>query len=117
MKHVTLWFLSVFAFAGVPMAAEVKMLGPEIQQALSDSVYVGAEAAQDIEQIFQSNGLTLYKAAGNQSQGSWKVEGNRYCSLWPPSDYWSCYDVVVNDRVVTFIASNGTRYPMRRKSP
>jgi hypothetical protein len=43
-------------------------------------------------QTFNADGSTLY-TAGEPSTGGWRVEGNQYCSVWPPSDRWDCYDI------------------------
>jgi hypothetical protein len=40
-------------------------------------------------QSFAAGGSTTYDG----TSGSWQVEGGRYCSVWPPSDRWACYDV------------------------
>ena len=43
-------------------------------------------------QDFRASGRTLYNA-GRDSWGYWRVQGNQYCSQWPPSDLWACYDL------------------------
>lgn len=43
-------------------------------------------------QQFNPDGTTTYTAE-KLSSGQWRVEGAQYCSQWPPSDRWSCYDV------------------------
>lgn len=43
-------------------------------------------------QQFNPSGRTLYRTA-ETSWGYWRVEGGQYCSQWPPSDGWDCYDV------------------------
>lgn len=53
----------------------------------------GAEVAyENARQIFYASGKTLYEF-GQPSWGNWRVEGNRYCSQWPPGETWDCYDV------------------------
>jgi hypothetical protein len=43
-------------------------------------------------QQFNEGGSTIYTTT-TPSTGAWRVEGTQYCSQWPPSDRWSCYDV------------------------
>ena len=61
----------------------------EIRQALVARTVAYAEGAT---QQFNADGSTVYSAA-SASSGKWRVTGPQYCSLWPPSDKWSCYDV------------------------
>lgn len=43
-------------------------------------------------QVFNKDGSTLY-TTDRPSTGAWRVEADRYCSQWPPSDRWTCYDI------------------------
>lgn len=61
--------------------------GAGIAEALTDRVLIYENARQD----FRASGRTLYVFGGRDSWGYWRVEGDRYCSLWPPSDLWACY--------------------------
>jgi hypothetical protein len=92
---------------------EKKLSGSDIQILLSDRTYV---ADGGIEQIFQASGQTVYTVKGAVSQGQWRVEGDKYCSVWPPSEHWACYDMTQSGAVITFISSSGTRYPMTEKT-
>jgi hypothetical protein len=98
------------------LAAEQKFDGARIQDILSDITLASSESGRVVEQIFQKNGVTLYVVDGQQSQGFWRVEADRYCSLWPPSEHWDCYDVFGEDGYVTFVSSSGTRTRMERPS-
>lgn len=55
-------------------------------------------------QDFRASGKTLYNA-GRDSWGNWRVQGDQYCSQWPPSDLWACYDMMGNDVAVRFIGT------------
>ncbi len=99
------------------IAQERNLKGAEITAALSDQTFVGADPADKIEQIFQKSGLTLYTANGAQSIGSWKVEADKYCSVWPPSEYWACYTVALQEKTITFVSTSGTRYVFMLKPP
>ena len=71
-----------------PAAAEdwVALTGPEITQALTSRVLGYPDGTL---QDFKSGGQTI---AGS-GEGRWRVQGDLYCSVWPPSDRWSCYGV------------------------
>lgn len=82
--------------------------GAAIEAALSDrSVTYDAGARQH----FYASGRTLY-THGEPSWGSWRVENDRYCSLWPPSPDWDCYEVQ-GDGVngVNFLDEWGNTFP------
>ena len=46
-------------------------------------------------QQFNTDGSTIYTTT-HPSKGAWRVERNQYCSQWPPSDRWSCYNVALS---------------------
>ncbi len=89
-------------------AAETKLSGAEMQAILYDKILYG----KDVEQIFQKSGVTFYLAGGNQSQGNWKIEAEKYCSQWPPNEAWACYDIVQDGNKITFISKDGNRTEM-----
>ena len=93
-------------------AAEVALSGAEISALLNDGVLYGDDNGQPADQIFQKNGVTYYNVGSGQSQGKWKVEGNQFCSQWPPNPAWACYDVTRDDRHVFFISRWGERTDM-----
>ncbi|HQY43979.1 MAG TPA: hypothetical protein PK450_07340 [Paracoccaceae bacterium] len=66
-----------------------RLAGADITLALTARHLVYEDGAT---QQFNADGGTVYDA-GRPSQGRWRVEGEEYCSLWPPSDRWSCYGV------------------------
>lgn len=80
-----------------------RLSGPEVRSALTDRKlsYSGGEV-----QTFYASGKTLYDA-GRPSWGSWEVRGDQYCSTWPPSDLWACYDVTIMGDEVRFIDASG----------
>jgi hypothetical protein len=89
-------------------AAETKLTSAEMQNILSDKILYG----KNVEQIFQKSGVTFYSAGGNQSQGNWKIDGEKYCSQWPPNQAWACYDIMQDGNKITFIAKDGNRTEM-----
>jgi hypothetical protein len=85
MKWVLVWV----ALAGTAGAEEWRPLtGAEIGPALTARVVQYEDGAR---QDFMADGRTLY----GDSWGKWRVEGDKYCSQWPPSDGWACYGVEV----------------------
>jgi hypothetical protein len=76
-----------------PAAAEdwIALTGPEITQALTARVLGYPDGTL---QDFKDGGQTIAGAA----TGRWTVQGDLYCSVWPPSDRWDCYDVARSAR-------------------
>jgi hypothetical protein len=56
------------------------------------------------QQSFATDGITYY----GDTIGYWRVQGDQYCSQWPPSDRWSCYDVEQNGIDIRFVAGDGS---------
>ena len=81
----------VLALLSPPVAAQdwQPLTGAGITAALTARVlaYPGGQT-----QNFFADGRTLYDG-GSPQWGHWRVEGERYCSVWPPSDRWTCYAV------------------------
>lgn len=105
MKKILL--ASLFMICAV-QAAEMKLDGAEMQSILNDKVLYG----KDAEQIFQKSGVTFYSSGGNQSQGNWKIDGEQYCSQWPPNQTWACYDITQDGNKITFVSKDGNRTEM-----
>ncbi|MDP5215879.1 hypothetical protein Q5Y75_01475 [Ruegeria sp. 2205SS24-7] len=85
-------------------AEEFRMLsGDEILAALTDRklTYEGGAT-----QIFESSMQTQYFSNG-PSTGRWAVRGDQYCSVWPPSDIWACYNIEQKGDVIRFIGAGG----------
>lgn len=62
--------------------------GAGIAEALTGRSLDYGHATQD----FRASGGTDY-FSGRPSTGRWEVRRDQYCSVWPPSDQWACYDV------------------------
>lgn len=80
----------------------VTLSGSEITEILTDHTVDYPDAWQD----FRASGRTLYNA-GRDSWGYWAVRGDQYCSMWPPSDLWACYDMARKGDMVRFIGEAG----------
>jgi hypothetical protein len=105
-----LWLL---AYTHHAQAAETRLSGPDITSVLQDAELTAEDAGKHVSQIFQKSGVTLYVVDGQQSQGFWRVEGDRYCSQWPPHELWDCYDVGRDGKTIAFISVRGKRYEMQ----
>lgn len=78
--------------------------GPGITAALSARVLQYEDGST---QNFFTDGRTLYEAGGGESWGKWWVEGDQYCSTWPPSDVPACYGVEAQGLEVRFTSKGG----------
>lgn len=65
-------------------------------------------------QFFDAGGNSRYREdGGGESLGRWRVNSSaNYCSVWPPSDRWVCYQVLV-DGMRKFLKSGDAIYPAR----
>jgi hypothetical protein len=104
--------LLVLSVGSQSFAAEVLLKNSEITSLLNDVVLHSESNGQTVEQIFQKSGVTFYSAGGGQSQGNWHVQGDQYCSTWPPNPSWACFDVARDGNKVTFISKSGKRFEM-----
>lgn len=100
--------IAVMLTAGPALADDWRKLdGAAITQALLARVLGYDDGAT---QNFHADGATSYDA-GSVSRGYWRVTGDQYCSLWPPSDRWECYGVEAEAAGLDlrFVAKNGSR--------
>lgn len=111
MLRVLCSAIAAIGLACSAQAEEAALKGPDISTLLSESSLY----ADGVEQVFRQSGQTFYMQNGTSSSGSWKVEGDKYCSVWPPNPAWACYDVLRSGDEVIFVSKDGKRYPMRRK--
>lgn len=113
-----IWFLalSMLVFPVAALASEASLRGEEIRETLNGNTVVGVKDGQKWRQTFNSNGNTVYHAGSAQpSAGRWRVDGDRYCSTWPPQSRWTCYDMTgslnTTPKTVTFIGGGGDLWP------
>jgi len=105
------WLLCL-VFLILPSSASLasgSLSGEGIAALLTDATLYGTDNGQPSEQVFQKSGATFYSVPNGQSQGSWKIEGKKYCSAWPPNPTWVCYDVINDGAAVTFVSPSGKR--------
>ncbi|SPH17594.1 hypothetical protein DEA8626_01117 [Defluviimonas aquaemixtae] len=86
------WAMVCGLIAGLagPVAAEdwQALDAAAILQALTGRSLAYEDGAR---QDFRDGGGTTYRAGAGESEGRWRAESGRYCSVWPPSERWSCY--------------------------
>jgi hypothetical protein len=111
LKRLTL--IASLLFVGNANAAEALLKHDEIMKLLSDRIVYGENNGLPTDQIFQKSGVTYYNSGGSQSQGTWFVQGDQYCSTWPPNPTVACFDIARDGDKVTFIAKSGKRYETR----
>ncbi|WP_171234522.1 hypothetical protein [Ruegeria sp. HKCCA6837] len=82
-----------------------KLSGEEILAALTGQKL---EYGSGVWQTFDTSMVTQY-FSGGPSAGRWVVREDQYCSIWPPSDLWACYDVFRNEDTIRFVDDAGGR--------
>jgi hypothetical protein len=104
IAHVTALLLAVTPELGLAQDWQT-LSGDQVRAALEGRKLVyDTGATQD----FRASGRTLYNA-GADSWGYWRITADQYCSQWPPSDLWSCYDLLLAPDAarVRFVGSSG----------
>lgn len=109
MSRTNSAFASLILLAAPALAEEKTLTGAEIKTLLADRIMTGQDGSKSWEQVFQKGGMTLYKVGNAQSQGFWEVRGDQYCSQWPPSQNWACYDMTRDGEAYFFISTSGER--------
>ena len=89
------------------VAAERTLTGPEIAPFLQGIVSMG----ENSRQTFSHDGTTSYSENGRYSAGRWQVQGDKYCSQWPPNTAWACYNVTIDEEAGTIIWQDGSDNP------
>jgi len=88
------WIIVLLIFTNSAFASEWQKLDEAgIKSALNSRVLQYENAMQN----FFEDGRTLYESPG-VSWGRWQVVDERYCSNWPPSGAWVCYDLEQHER-------------------
>lgn len=74
--------------------------GPGIAEALAGRIliYEGGQV-----QSFLADGTTRY----DDEVGKWRVQGDQYCSTWPPRESWTCYALEQSGPQLRFIGEVG----------
>ncbi len=96
--------LILLLWPGILSAEEFRRLtGDEILMALMGKKL---DYGKGISQTFNDSMHTQY-FSGRPSAGRWAVREDRYCSVWPPSDIWACYDVEQSGDTIRFVDDAG----------
>ena len=81
------------------------------ERVLSDEGITEALAGRTV--VYDEYTLQHFGTAGDTvfvteraANGRWAARAGQYCSVWPPSDVWTCYDFQVNGQRVRFISSD-----------
>lgn len=103
MRLIALFFAiwPTFSLAG----DWTKVAGDTVRAVLEGHRIIYANGAS---QEFRTSGATLYNL-GRDSWGYWRVTGDQYCSMWPPSDLWACYDLEVSGSQLRFVGASGEK--------
>lgn len=71
------------------------------------------EALADRTVTFDAYTFQTFGAAGETrfvteraADGVWVARDSQYCSQWPPSALWDCYDIEVRGEEIKFIGPN-----------
>lgn len=81
------------------------LTGPAITEALSGQTLIYDALTF---QTFHASGQTDH-VTERVSSGRWDVRGDQYCSSWPPSETWTCYDMEAEGDRVRFVAADGSQ--------
>jgi len=100
------------AIAAVLIGLPVAGMAEGWQPVATDDAIHGALADETL--IFDAYTRQDFGAAGDTqyiterlSNGRWAARDGQYCSVWPPSDVWTCYDLEINGDAVRFISADG----------
>lgn len=108
--------IAAFGRSAGAIAEERALTGPEIRALIEGNTVIGESVSGSYTQYFDPTGLTTYADEGAEpTEGRWRVEGDQYCSTWPPGEAWICYDVTADlaasPPTITWIGESGTQYP------
>lgn len=104
-------FAAILLVAGLAFAEEWKLLNnDQITSALTEKEIIYKNQGNST-QTFYKNGETGF-VEGRPSLGYWRVQNNQYCSQWPPSSAWVCYNVYLHTdgAIVRFRGSDGVNW-------
>ena len=90
MTRIVVAVILIWTSMTTANAAFEPMTGDQIRLALAGRWVKG----ESFKQWFLESGETEYVYQnGGPSLGRWRVQGDQYCSLWPPSGTWACYNM------------------------
>ena len=109
------FLLLAILLSAAPLANAAEPAAPDKRQLielLAGNSMRGIWAGRHYAEYFDADGSTLYREQdGPVTEGRWRVDDDgRYCSVWPPSDDWVCYQVLVSGMNIYWRA-DGQYYP------
>ena len=119
MRRIIPILAALLALTGPQGKAADELVAPTQQQLielLSGNSMEGIWARRPYLQYFAADGSTRYREqGGEENEGLWRVnEQGQYCSRWPPSERWVCYDALVSGNNI-YWKSGGEFYPAEVK--
>jgi hypothetical protein len=69
------------------------LTGAQIKELLPRIIVRGEATTQ----LFSAAGETVFTDHGKESIGRWSVEGDQYCSTWPPNGAKACHGVSIDE--------------------
>ena len=58
-------------------------------------------------QTFEASGKTVYTTT-RPSEGQWREQGGKYCSIWPPGNVWACFALEREGNKIRFLGEDGS---------
>ena len=102
--------MRALAFAGIfaGSAAAAQDFAPVAEDAAITALLAGQVVVFDAYtyQSFGADGRTQF-VTERMADGLWEARDGRYCSQWPPSERWDCYDLSVDGQDVRFTSDTG----------
>ena len=101
----------LFVFLWLLTTPVMALEDSEIAEFLTASRIIGNQNGVEWNQTFRKNGTTTYSQVAGRpsppSDGLWRISNGQYCSQWPPSSHWECYDVTINGNEIVFYPKGG----------
>ncbi len=107
-------FLATLSVTQAALAEEIKLDADAILSHLNDKTYQQIKPVTQhiIKQTFEVQGVTNFFVNDQVQRGLWRIENEQYCSNWPPTDHWDCYDLLKDGTTLIFLSAQGARYVM-----
>jgi hypothetical protein len=93
MRALSLMVVATACSTVLAHGEERALTGAQIRELLPRITVKGEATTQD----FAASGETIFTDHGKKTSGRWSVEGDQYCSTWPPNAAKSCYGVSIEE--------------------
>jgi hypothetical protein len=93
MRALSLMVVATACSTVLAHGEERALTGAQIRELLPRITVMGEATTQH----FSASGETTYTDHGRKSYGRWSVEGDLYCSTWPPNEAKSCHAVNIEE--------------------